>query len=261
MAGNIDPIQGAQAAAQIDMLRDQAINQLQNDPNIPTDELRSLATKTVTTLVDVINGTMVAGEFDMAASMNMDDGMSAIAAIRAAQADSLEGVFRELVTVAKEQDPEFPPVNLDALKHAGATFHTLSIPVPPFDPQAQAIFGEAVDISIGMSADHIYFGFGKGNLNKLKAAIDASAANKGAKAEPMKMEMAMSKILIFAAEQGQNPMLQQAAAATGSKDKARMLLIPIENGGKFRIELESGVLKAISVGAQALQPQLDESPF
>ena len=40
-----------------------------------------------------------------------------------------------------------------------------------------------------------------------------------------------------------------------------MTIIPIENGAKFRMELESGVLKAISIGAQALQPQVDESPF
>ncbi|MEC9095687.1 MAG: hypothetical protein VX776_03585 [Planctomycetota bacterium] len=261
MAGKIDPIQGAQVAVQIDTLRDQAINQLQNDPNIPTDEMRALATKTVSTLVDVVNGTLADGEFDMAASVTMDDGMGAIGAIRAAQADSLENVFRELVSLAKEQDPEFPPVNLDAMKHAGATFHTMSVPVPPFDPQAQAIFGEAIDISIGMSADHIYFGLGKGNLAKIKSAMDASAANKGAEAEPMKMEMSMSKVLTFAAEQAQDPTMQQAAAATGTKDKTRMLLIPIENGAKFRIELEAGVLKAISVGAQAAQSQIEESPF
>ncbi len=261
MAGEIDPIQGAQAAAQIDMVRDQALNQLENDPNIPTEELRAIAIKSVATLVDVVNGTMAAGEFDMAASMTMDNGMGAIGAIRAAQADSLEAVFRELVTVAKEQDPEFPPVQLDALKHAGATFHTMSIPIPPFDPQTQAIFGEAVDISVGMSEDYIYFGLGKGNLEKIKSAIDVSAANKGVEADVMKMEMSASKILTFAAEQAQDPTLQQAAAAAGSKDKARMTIIPIENGAKFRMELESGVLKAISIGAQALQPQVDESPF
>ncbi len=261
MAGKIDPIQGAQAAAQIDLIRDQALNQLKNDPNIPTEELRTLASKTVETLVEVINGTMAAGEIDMAASMTMTDGMGAIGAIRAAQADSLETVFRELVTVAKEQDPSFPPVNLDAAKHAGATFHTMAIPVPPFDPQAQAYFGEAIDISIGMSAEHIYFGIGKGNLDKIKAAIDASAANKGAKAEPMKMEMSASKILTFVAEQAQDPTMQQAAAAAGSKDKARMEIIPIENGAKFRMEVESGVLKAIAVGVQAAQPQIEDSPF
>ena len=137
----------------------------------------------------------------------------------------------------------------------------MSIPIPPFDPQTQAIFGEAVDISIGMSPDYLYFGFGKGNLEKIKSAIDASAANKGAKGDVMKMEMSASKLLTFAAEQAQDPTLQQAASAAGSKDKARMMVIPIENGAKFRMELESGVLKAISIGAQALQPQIDESPF
>ena len=187
-----------------------------------------------------------------------------IGAARVAQADSLDGVIRELVATAKEQDPSFPPVQLDALKHAGASFHTLSVPVPPFDPQLQAVFGESFDISVGMSADHIYFGAGKGNLDKLKAAIDASAANKGAEAESFKMEASASKIMTFAAEQAQDPTMQQAAAAAGSangKDKLSMRIIPIDNGGKFRIAVEAGVLKAIAVGVQAAQAQVDESPF
>ncbi len=264
LAGKIDPIQAAQATAQFETVRNQALSQLENDPNIPSDELRALAIKTVTTLVDVAKGTVAAGKVDMAGSVDLSNGVAVIGAARVAQADSLDGVFRELVATAKEQDPSFPPVQLDALKHAGASFHTLSVPVPPFDPQLQAVFGESFDISVGTSADHIYFGAGKGNLDKLKAAIDASAANKGAEAESFKLEASASKIMTFAAEQAQDPTLQQAAAAAASangKDKARMQIIPIENGAKFRIEVEAGVLKAIAVGVQAAQAQVDESPF
>ena len=264
VAGKIDPAQAAQMTVQFETVRNQALSQLQNDPNIPSEELRSLAVKTVSTLVDVLSGTVSAGKVDMAASVDLSSGVAMIGAARVAQADSLDGVIRELVATAKEQDPSFPPVQLDALKHAGASFHTLSVPVPPFDPQLQAVFGESFDISIGMSADHMYFGAGKGNLDKLKAAIDASAANKGAEAESFKMVASASKIMTFAAEQAQDPTMQQAAAAAGSangKDKLSMRIIPIDNGGKFRIAVEAGVLKAIAVGVQAAQAQVDESPF
>ncbi len=261
-AQKVDPIQAAQAVAQFEAMREQALRQLENDPNIPTDQLRSVAIKTVSTVMDVLKDTVLAGQIDVAGSVTLDDGFLAIGAAKVAQADSLDGVFRELVALAKEEDPSFPPVQLDVLKHAGASFHSLSIPVPPFDEQAQAIFGESFDISFGTSADHVYLGAGKGNLDKLKEAIDASAANKGAKGELMKMEASASKILLFAAEQAQDPTLQQAAAAaSGDKDKARMQVIPIENGAKFRFEIEAGVLKAIGVGIQAAQPQDDDSPF
>ncbi|MCH2598575.1 MAG: hypothetical protein MKZ94_04085 [Pirellulales bacterium] len=264
VAGKIDPAQAAQMTVQFETVRNQALSQLKNDPNIPSEELRSLAVKTVSTLVDVLNGTVSAGEVDMAGSVDLSNGVTMIGAARVAQADSLDSVMRELVATAKEQDPSFPPVQLDALKHAGASFHTLSVPVPPFDPQLQAVFGESFDISVGMSTDHIYFGAGKGNLDKLKAAIDASAANKGAEAESFKMVASASKIMTFAAEQAQDPTMQQAAAAAGSangKDKLSMRIIPIDNGAKFRIAVEAGVLKAIAVGVQAAQAQVDESPF
>ena len=76
----------------------------------------------------------------------------------------------------------------------------------------------------------------------------------------MKWEMSASKVLTFVAEQAQDPTMQQAAAAAGSKDKGRIQLMPIENGAKFRIEVESGVLKAIAVGVQAAQGA-EASPF
>ena len=78
------------------------------------------------------------------------------------------------------------------------------------------------------------------------------------------MVASASKIMSFAAEQAQDPTMQQAAAAAGSangKDKLSMRIIPIDNGGKFRIAVEAGVLKAIAVGVQAAQAQVDESPF
>ena len=110
---------------QFETVRNQALSQLQNDPNIPSEELRSLAVKTVSTLVDVLSGTVSAGEVDMAASVDLYSGVAMIGAARVAQADALDGVIRELVATAKEQDPSFPPVQLDALKHAGASFHTV----------------------------------------------------------------------------------------------------------------------------------------
>ena len=263
LAGKIDPVQAAQATAQFEALRNQSLGQLQNDPNIPSEELRALAIKTVSTVVDVAKGTVASGEVDIAGSVSLDNGISLIGAAKVAQANQLDGVFRELVETAKEQDPSFPPVQLDALKHAGVSFHTLSVPVPPFDPQLQAIFGESLEISFGTSEDYIYFGAGKGNLDNIKAAIDTSAQNKGAEGESLKIEASASKILTFVAEQAQDPTMQQAAAAAsaGGKDKARMQIIPIENGAKFRIEVEAGVLKAIAVGVQAAQSQVDESPF
>ena len=70
----------------------------------------------------------------------------------------------------------------------------------------------------------------------------------------------------FAAEQTQDVMLQQAAAAAASvagKESVSMELSAIKNGARYRIELEAGVLKAIAVGVMAAQAGAgaDDSPF
>ncbi len=117
-----------------------------------------------------------------------------------------------------------------------------------------------------MGPDRVYIGVGKDNLKQLAAAIDASAVNKGKKVSAALLKGSVNKILQFAAEQTQDLTLQQAAAAAASvagKDTVSMEATTIKNGGRYRIELEAGVLKAIAVGVMAAQAEagLDDSPF
>ena len=267
LSSSFDTSQVEQFNVTLEALRSQAIAQIQNDPTIPNEELRTLAIKAISTFMDVGKATLSSGKIDLAGSVDLSDGgISVVAAAVVPQAEQLDQIFRDLVKIAPEQDPSFPEVEIDALIKDGTSFHVIRIPIPEYEAEARSAFGDAVEISIGMGPDRIYIGVGKDNLKRLEAAIAASAADKGKKVSAALLKGSANKILQFAAEQTQDLTLQQAAAAAASvagKDTASMELTAIKNGARYRIELEAGVLKAIAVGIQAAQAEagLDDSPF
>ena len=259
-SSSFDPAQAEQINISLESLRTQAITQIQNDIAIPNEELRALAIKAISTFMDVGKATLSSGKIDMAGSVDLTDGeISVVAAAVVPQAEQLDQIVREFVKIASEQDPDFPEVEIDVQKKGDTSFHVVRIPIPEYESEARKAFGDAVEISIGMGPDRVYIGVGKDNLKRLSDAIDASAANKGKKVSAALLRGSVSKILQFAAEQTQDVMLQQAAAAAASvagKESVSMELSAIKNGARYRIELEAGVLKAIAVGvmdAQAAQ--------
>jgi hypothetical protein len=267
LSSSFDPAQAEQINISLEALRTQAITQIQNDIAIPNEDLRALAIKAISTFMDVGKATLSSGKIDMAGSVDLTDGeISVVAAAVVPQAEQLDQIVREFVKIATEQDPSFPDVEIDAQKNGDISFHVVRIPIPEFESEARKAFGDAVEISIGMGPDRVYIGVGKDNLKRLSDAIDASAANKGKKVSAALLRGSVNKILQFAAEQTQDLILQQAAAAADSvagKDSVSMELSSIKNGARYRIELEAGVLKAIAVGVMAAQAGAggDDSPF
>ncbi len=267
LSASFDTAQAEQVNISLEALRSQAIAQIQNDPTIPNEELRGLAIKAISTFMDVGKATLSSGKIDLAGSVDLTDaGISVIAAAVVPQAEQLDQIVRDFVKIATEQDPSFPEVEIDAQKKGDTSFHVIRIPIPEYEAEARSAFGDAVEISIGMGPDRVYIGVGKDNLKRLSAAIDASAADKGKKVSAALLKGSAKKILQFAADQEQDLILQQAAAAAASvagKDTASMELTAIKNGARYRIELEAGVLKAIAVGIMAAQAEagLDDSPF
>jgi len=267
LSSSFDPAQAEQINISLEALRTQAITQIQNDITIPNEDLRALAIKAISTFMDVGKATFSSGKIDMAGSVDLTDGaISVAAAVVVPQAEQLDQIVRELVKIASAQDPSFPEFEIDALKKGDTSFHVVRIPLPEQEIEARAAFGEAVEISIGMGPDRVYIGMGKDNLKRLSAAIDASAADKGKKVSAALLQGSANKILQFAAEQSQDLILQQAAAAAASvagRDSVSMELSAIKNGARFRMEVEAGVLKAIAVGVMAAQADAGgaDSPF
>ncbi|MBT4692079.1 MAG: hypothetical protein HOB73_01900 [Planctomycetaceae bacterium] len=267
LSSSFDTAQAEQINISLEALRSQAIDQLQNDPTIPSEELRALAIKAISTFMDVGKATLSSGKIDLAGSVDLTDGFtSVVAAAVVPQAEQLDQIVRDFVKIATEQDPSFPDVEIDAQKKGDTSFHVIRMPIPEYEADARSAFGDAVEISIGVGPDRVYIGVGKDSLKRLSAAIDASAANKGKKVPAALLKGSMTKVLQYAAEMTQDLSMQQAAAAAASvagKDTASMELSAIKNGVRFRMELEAGVLKSIQhlQGPADLTDGFDDSPF
>ena len=89
-------------------------------------------------------------------------------------------------------------IKLDAEKYEGVNFHVAKIPVP--DPKAAEVFGETVQIVIGISPSSLYFGAGKDPIATIKKAIDASKASPGKAINPVDMVISATPIAKFFAK-------------------------------------------------------------
>jgi len=165
----------------------------------------------------------------------------------------LEKLLKELVALA-ESEPEFPPVKLNAEKHAGVNFHTVSMPLPPqADAAARKVLGDPLKIAFGFGANSAFVAVGPDASDEIKAILDGSADTADPSLPPLQMSLSLGPVLKFAAEQeGGNPMLSMLAGAIEDSDKDHLLMTvsETENGSSFRILAEEGLLKLLGSAAR-----------
>jgi hypothetical protein len=125
------------------------------------------------------------------------------------------------------------------------------------------MFGESLDVAVGIGSDAVYLGVGKDNVAAVGKAIDASAAGKDKKVPPFSASLALGPIMEFAAEVSTKDREKQVCEAIAQKlkgdakgrDHVRMFGELIENGLRYRFEAEEGALQAIGTAAQMKQQQ------
>ena len=258
----ISPSEVGQMISALESAKSQIDAAINSDPNIPADA-RELIRSVVGNLMEVANGTIEDGEVDMAGSVTTDGGeMKVMAAAKVANAQKLNDSFKEIIAAAQEQGEQLPDIKMDAARHGSATFHTISIPIPPFEDQAQRIFGESVDMTVGFGESHIYFGLGNGNIAALKSAITSSDKD-GVDVDPLSGYLSVGSFIGFFADKLDNPDVKLLAEAIGrGNDKILMTMTSEKNGTKYHIELQEGVLRAIGTVIQLQQANAAvDAPF
>ena len=146
-------------------------------------------------------------------------------------------------------------IKFDAEKYEGVNFHVAKIPLP--DPKAVEVFGDSVQIVIGINESSLYFGAGKDPVAVIKKAIDASKASPGKAVNPLDMVLSATPVAKFFAKviQEDNPSDTQAKkiftkaasslAKSDGKDHITATVKAIPNGASMRLNTESGIIKAI----------------
>jgi hypothetical protein len=155
-----------------------------------------------------------------------------------------------------------PEVKWASARHKDVTFHTMQAPVPEDEEEARQLFGETLDLAVGIGQKAVYFAAGRDSLDAVKKVIDDSAANPNKPTAPMEMSVSLGQIMNAAkgfADEDDKPQVEMIASMleneANGRDHVRIVSQPIENGIRTRVEAEEGVLRAIGMAAMQAQMQ------
>ena len=236
-----------QVTALLNMAKDNAFEEIENDTDLDTDAKREKAKDVVAGLLDTLKKTAESGKLDGGAALVLKpQSMSFIAGGAVAEPQMLEDSLRKLVDLAKDE-PDFPEVKFDAETHKGVTFHTMSVPVPEDEDQARKVLGETLDVVVGIGKDAAYISVGTDAAEMLKMVINDSSM-KVQDAVPMNLKVALTPIFKFAASVEDNPVLELITTTleeSDGKDHILLKATPIDNGVSYRLTVEEGILQAI----------------
>jgi hypothetical protein len=256
----------AQLDQMVDSLRTQVEQSIEEDEDLSDDESKEQIKSAVSDFIDALKATLQKGVIDGGASLNMTpESLTFVAGGYIADPAKVESGLKKFAEVAQEKEEDMPEVSWASDKHNDVTFHTMQAPVED-DEKAKKLFGEKLDIVVGIGKEAVYFGLGRDALESVKKVIDDSAANPKKPVAPMEMTVALGQIMNAAkelADEDEKPQIEMVAdmlanEASG-RDHVRMVAQPVDNGVRMRIEAEEGVLRAI--GMAAMQQQMQGAGF
>jgi hypothetical protein len=159
-----------------------------------------------------------------------------------------------------KEEPKFPGIRWNDDSHGDVQFHAMSLPVPADQAQLRQLFGETLEVAIGIGDRSVYFSLGKNCLDAVKQVIDTSKAKPGKPIAPVEMTVSLGQIMAVATafakeeDKGQLEMIASSLEGESSgRDHLRLVLQPIDGGLRYRLEAEEGVLRAIGMAAMAAQ--------
>lgn len=236
-------------------IKARALEELDHDEELSDDVVaRSAAKKALGSLFDVIESTIEAGKLDGGAVLVLEPrSVAFVAGGYVANGADLEELFKRLVELGAS-DEDFPEVQWDADEHGDVRMHTMTVPVD--DEEAQDVLGEDVEVAVGIGESSGYIAFGNDSISLLKKVIDGSAAGADKEVPPVQLIVALEPILKFieSVDQEGTPaiaLMREALEQAEGKDHLSFRSIPIENGAITRVEIEEGVLRAISEAIQS----------
>lgn len=232
------------------VFRESIGKELAEDGNFPNEQARDAAKKVVGNLLDVAEATLAGGKVDTVGIVTLDGkNLQFSAATHIAEGNKLNQTIRDIVELAREE-PEFPEAKLDAAKVGDVSIHLLQVPVPEDEEDARAVFGDQVEIAVGVGPDAAYLSIGPGAVDNVKK-IAAGGNTKSVR--PMAMRVSVGQLIKFGAHFNNDPELQQLLPAieqAGKRDHVEVVVEAIPNGARYKLKFEDGILKIIGVFAQ-----------
>jgi hypothetical protein len=245
-AGTLSDTDVIQAKDSIAQIRAKTIKELKNEEL--SDEQVKLATQLIGDLFDVLEKTIENKVADGGVVLLLNPGaLTFVAGGVVADGAKLESAIKRLADELQKEEPGFAQLlKLDAETHEGVRFHTLDMPVD--EEEMAKVFGDTLNIVVGISENSIYLGVGPEAVKTLKQVIDKSKAEAGKTIPPLRIVVAAGPIAKFIAAMEENEDTVKWASGleqSGGKDHITIIAKAIPNGANMRVEVEEGILKML----------------
>jgi hypothetical protein len=243
----------AQAGAALKIARTQWTKQIDDAPGIPADT-RDALKSLVGPVVDVLSKTVAAGKFDGGGTVVLlPKSLSFAVGGNCVDAPGIEKIIASAADILKAH-PNLPQLQLNAGTLGNLKLHRLTHPIPAGHP-GHEIFGDTLNILIGVSPDTFIVAGGKNAEVLLKTVLDRSAQEKEKAVPPVQVNVAVLPILKFLKSFDEaNPAVGQTIASleqTGN-DRVTVTNTPGNRSGTTRVEIQEGVLKAAGQAVKAI---------
>ena len=252
----------AQFNQMFDALSQQMMKTIDEEAELPSDEAREAMKSAVGDFLDAFKETIEGGTMDGGAVLNVaPQSATFVAGGLVVDPAKVESGLKKIAELA-EEDEDFPGIEWDGDSHGNVRFHTMSVPIPEHEEEPRQLFGDKLDIAVGIGEQSAYVALGRDCIDAVKQVIDRSKAEPNKAVAPAEMTFSLGQIFSTIAavdSAGEEPVVHMIAdmlknEGTG-RDHVRFVVQPVAKGLRYRIEIEEGVLKAIGLGIMAAQQQ------
>lgn len=249
----------ARAKNMLETLRNSFVTNMENQ-GLSEDEVK-LATRLMGDLFDVFEKTVESKKKDNALSIILaPDKAAMVFGANVVEGNKLNAMLKDLVDELKKSEPdEAAKIKLNAETYQGVQIHVFSMPTP--DQKLAELVGDQLEIVLGVADDKLVAAVGRDALAMLKKALDQSKADAGKEVAPFEMKVSVGKIAKFIAAVADEEQVKSGAAAfaaalesAAGQDGVLVTAKPIAQGVRLRLELEQGLLKALSSMGQKAAP-------
>lgn len=253
----------AQLDQMVETLRAKAGEAIDDEAELKSDESKAAMKEAVDDFIDVLKATLASGVMDGGAVLHLNpDALTFVAGGAIGDPAKVEAGLKKLVDVSKSENLGLPEVKWNAEELGDVKFHVMTKETPADDDAKQALFGSQAEFAVGIGPNAVYFAMGKDWLDAVKKVIDDSAASPAKSVSPMEMKVALTPVVETAKAHFDDdvkarlePIFEMLSNDVEGRDKVTVSVTPIDNGVKFRIEGEEGVLRAAGMAAMNAQMQ------
>ena len=216
-----------------------------DDADDLSDDQKTTAKEALGKLLNVFFNTMRSDGFQAGFAMMLNAKSTIVMGAQVSDGDAVEGALKQLIGMASTQ-MGVPGPDWEAENHAFYRIHTWKN-IPMTYEEAKDLFGERLEIAIGVNAESIYLAMGGNGIDDLKKVIDASAKASNEVTEPAEAVINLGPIMQFAVkvDEENGAMYLPIAGMLQEKDAIKYGIQQIPSGIRARITVEQNILRAM----------------